>query len=531
MLSIDLDMNQLTTRIRPNFHSTILKRGLDYYRQALVRGLQADDSGKLSAKVLGSDIYKVTINLSSFTASTCNCPYGDYCKHMAAVLFEVCKRTGNDPMEFLTPSSLTESKLKGKNSAALTQPTPKQPPISKPRENGTPADWHRYFESQFKNYSLQSVYYVDSMVNDVNRKLRYIAENWQPTLRALYRLHLQLFTMKLADTMYQKLRTVYYYYHDYAAGFSRVSKKFVEQIIQLTDEINQLEEKERYPLHLAQTADYLAEQAFREPDSSCMRWSEVYRLVWWKLLDQKQAAFQERNRLQSLMAKAELTSGIRDILAWAYVHFDIMEERDQAAMVWIGQQVMEVDPGALIGYLQTFLELELGDRLISWLRWLKPYVLRSDREYVQIYLRFWKKALRFQDVEEEWKEIAVSFLPESFYMYAERLFEKGSYQEWVDLCLLMNLTPLEIDSSNLKFIGAEHPRLVLPLYHHAVEQYIQEKNRDSYKRAVKMLKKLHAAYKKLKEQARWEQYIQYLSKQYSRYRAFQEELRKGKLIA
>jgi uncharacterized Zn finger protein len=73
-------------------------------------------------------------------------------------------------------------------------------------------------------------------------------------------------------------------------------------------------------------------------------------------------------------------------------------------------------------------------------------------------------------------------------------------------------------------------RLVLPLYHQDAERYILEKNRQSYKQAVRLLKKLAGFYKKLKEQDRWQLYIGQLAERHSRLRAFQEELRRGKLI-
>ncbi|MNP16840.1 hypothetical protein D3C76_1092490 [compost metagenome] len=72
--------------------------------------------------------------------------------------------------------------------------------------------------------------------------------------------------------------------------------------------------------------------------------------------------------------------------------------------------------------------------------------------------------------------------------------------------------------------------MVLPLYHQDVERYILEKNRQSYKQAVRLLKKLAGFYKKLKEQDRWQAYLEQLAARFSRLRAFQEELRKGKLI-
>ncbi|WP_307438767.1 hypothetical protein [Paenibacillus sp. V4I3] len=124
----------------------------------------------------------------------------------------------------------------------------------------------------------------------------------------------------------------------------------------------------------------------------------------------------------------------------------------------------------------------------------------------------------------------VILLPASYRDYSSFLLEKEEYKAWADLCLLLNLSPIHIASSELKIVEKADVRVLLPIYHYAAEECIHSKNRDAYRQAIKLLKKLAAAYKKLKQTPRFEDYVQQLSKQYSRYRAFQEELRKGKLI-
>lgn len=61
-------------------------------------------------------------------------------------------------------------------------------------------------------------------------------------------------------------------------------------------------------------------------------------------------------------------------------------------------------------------------------------------------------------------------------------------------------------------------------------QAIEERNRKSYRRAVRYLKKLRMLYKKLKRTNEWDVFIVQIASLHSRLRALQEELRKGKLI-
>ncbi len=91
------------------------------------------------------------------------------------------------------------------------------------------------------------------------------------------------------------------------------------------------------------------------------------------------------------------------------------------------------------------------------------------------------------------------------------------------------------DPANYKVTGAKAcrtgaPQLLLPFYHQAVERHMSHKNRDGYKAAVKLLKRLSKLYGRLKQEERWQHYIEQFATRHSRLRALQEELRKGKLI-
>ena len=78
---------------KPLFRSHILERGREYAKYGAVRDLaKTDDS--ISAVVQESEYYKVRIRYSGteITDGYCSCPYaskGEWCKHMAAVLYEI----------------------------------------------------------------------------------------------------------------------------------------------------------------------------------------------------------------------------------------------------------------------------------------------------------------------------------------------------------------------------------------------------------------------------------------------------------
>lgn len=75
------------------FPTVIAERGYDYYLQGLVTDLQQTKT-QITATVTGTKCYDVSISMSNdeFQAGTCDCPYAaghQYCKHMAAVLYQV----------------------------------------------------------------------------------------------------------------------------------------------------------------------------------------------------------------------------------------------------------------------------------------------------------------------------------------------------------------------------------------------------------------------------------------------------------
>ncbi len=72
--------------------STILSRGLSYYRGKSVMSLEMSEPNTYIAHVAGTQLYEVTIKLDDdreIEDSSCTCPYdwGDHCKHEVAVLY------------------------------------------------------------------------------------------------------------------------------------------------------------------------------------------------------------------------------------------------------------------------------------------------------------------------------------------------------------------------------------------------------------------------------------------------------------
>ncbi|PEP25742.1 SWIM zinc finger family protein [Bacillus wiedmannii] len=67
----------------------IMDKGYEYYEEGHVEDVEIQEK-KIFAFVTGNaGNYEVMIDLKNFTESSCECPYENYCKHMAAVVYDI----------------------------------------------------------------------------------------------------------------------------------------------------------------------------------------------------------------------------------------------------------------------------------------------------------------------------------------------------------------------------------------------------------------------------------------------------------
>ncbi|WML46599.1 hypothetical protein RCG23_13130 [Neobacillus sp. PS3-34] len=88
----------------------------------------------------------------------------------------------------------------------------------------------------------------------------------------------------------------------------------------------------------------------------------------------------------------------------------------------------------------------------------------------------------------------------------------------------------QLPKDRLKLLEKEKPEVLMSLLHQLAQQQIELKNRQSYKIAVRQLKKLRTIYKKQKRLDDWQFFFDTLLERTKRLRAFQEECRRSKLI-
>ncbi|GKV66249.1 MULTISPECIES: hypothetical protein [unclassified Sporosarcina] len=139
--------------------------------------------------------------------------------------------------------------------------------------------------------------------------------------------------------------------------------------------------------------------------------------------------------------------------------------------------------------------------------------------------------LALSDVPEEQRDqLFQSYGPEANRAYGQFLFERSRYDEWAALMHLTRNSVDMIDGNALKTALAEDSRAVFPLMHAEALKLVKEKNRDSYRRAVRLWKQMKTAAKRDGRNEFWNRYINTVRQQFPRLRALMEEMEKGNLL-
>lgn len=134
------------------------------------------------------------------------------------------------------------------------------------------------------------------------------------------------------------------------------------------------------------------------------------------------------------------------------------------------------------------------------------------------------------DFSEEARESLFAHYGESgIDVFADFLVERERFAEWAALMHRYDVTYDGAEAGGLKIALASDPLAVMPLLHTYAMGFIKEKNRHSYRRAVKLFKKMKTGSKKGGKTDFWNQYIDTVREKNRRLRALMEEMEKGNL--
>lgn len=270
----------------------------------------------------------------------------------------------------------------------------------------------------------------------------------------------------------------------------------------------------------------------------------LYRMIWSTLLHEKDwIVAQDKKLLKQFQTFSgsshnQVEGAHRHSLHVALVHFAFLLDSDDVAFSR-ADSLPAGDFGTFFYIAELASEKKQFKRMERWLDYAKHRfvpILKEEGFYHakrQLSDSFISLYIAHADAiqsDESFVKALQDMLPYSFYTYNDYLLTEENYKEWAELQLLVGFQPETHGQQLLRKIEKTDRSLLLPLYHQAAQHAIAEKNRTAYKLAVRRLKKLRTHYRQLKKVDQWETYITFLATKHRRLRAFQEELRKGKLI-
>lgn len=529
----DENMINMAAEAARSMDPELYELGKDYYNRGRVEW----------TKLFGPRIYSVVddgkkntviIHIDNFSKSTCACVKKHFCEHIAAVFLHYY-----EPW-LMEKESLPNINLPPSGKKAFN---PKPPPRLKKQaliipvtEEGPAERWHEYFEREYgrlvvateKDYrqyvanQLDEMCYPAMKFNDFITAVSVHSKNWPSFNRSLYRLHSILFFMTRLEKSVKKESLSF-------LGSFQISKIEVG-LMDALNPVMSLKRREKYRPFIQKAVELVRENFLREKEQ-LFAWISIYRLMCVTLLDSREWLESETACLKEKMKglKENGQGYYYTVLGLAGLLMSANRSGDALAIL---QKLKEKNIEDMFFYLHELAGAKKWGKLLPWIRWLDDEIRDANPALFEDVCEYCILAAKNSRFGEEFAKLVKSWLPDSFYFYADYLLAAGMFREWVELNIIYHAHGRQsINTSALRHLESSEPALLIPLYHQWAARLIEDKNRSSYREAVRLLKKLRSLYNSQKMGKEWERFISRLSLRYSRMRAFQEELRKGKLIS
>ncbi|MDP9678538.1 putative Zn finger protein [Paenibacillus jamilae] len=543
----DIQWQQLIQNVADHFNDVTIKRGFQYFKQGKVKEFAMPDADHIAAVVDGNELYEVDLHLSAFAASRCTCPVRTNCKHMIAVLLNYANEQERSVHALVNAHSAGFTRLTTQADTRTTpafrsNPSPDHKEATRDalrkKASNLPdmpvSEWHDLFDQciALNHVHTQNSQYVQSALASIYA----VKPPLSPGMQQLYGLHAHL---RVLEKLVPQAPMTGYPTHTYMGYYTQIAadelkeaiERDFERPLELTDE----------PMHearITETLAYLREKTLIESRNGTYFSDSYYQFWLYWVYPTRQDPSIYTEELQHLLAAEEERSATLARLpwmlaqSWMYVYqaqdhkaWELLEEAERAFP-------LKISSSQLLLFLHALRQAADWVRLKDGLRHIGPLLHSHRDDHLQDYMHDWELVLQhLPEAEQDMWDTLMGMLPFAGGMYEEALLAHEKWRQWIDYQLSIRSEPLSFRVSVLQPIEKNAPELLLPFYHQAVERYVLEKNRSSYKAAVKLLKRLFKLYKKMKQETRWELFFMTFTSRHSRLRALQEELRKGKLLS
>lgn len=515
---------EMRTRLQPDSEedAKLVQKGMLLYRQGLVNQMKFE-SDQVYATVQDVTPVKVRLDLTFFDTSDCGCPNFGICRHRIAVFFAAYAKISSvsewieqwrEPIKTKTMATnlgVRRAKDLLKTSGKLEQNYDR---------------WIEAFDESFHTIltpnKIPNPYVLNELFQVYRRRLRASAP-LEAEWKLLYELIATVFSFQKIIKLTEELE------------HPEVKRYFTPLLDELIEDAEEFIQKlgiqtmpfafDEFLSNLRNDTSSLLESTTTFPVERLM----LYRLLWTHLFKKKNWREEE---LENIAGSSEFE------LVIAEIHQYFLLNRDIEAL----EKVKQLGPSSM-PFLHYWMELLTAKR--DWSR-MKPYIeqlidyskvhikdYRSDqqsRHYARAVIQAILPYCKEMNQNDLYERALNYLLPYSYAAYDAFLFEAGDYERWCELQAYIGVDFAWIGKDRISVIAASSPETLVILYHQSIQQQIDLKNRQSYREAVRQLKKLRTIYKKLKRVPEWDEFFELLVEKTKRLRAFQEECKRGKLI-
>jgi len=514
----DDERRTLETRLAGAIPQHLLERGWDFFRREKVLSVQAVDGSSIYGTVRNPEIVAVTIDTEEFEFSACTCQYKGYCEHMAAVYYAYCEYIGESAEE------VHNRLLYGEGLITLEKASAE----SKAPGNGEdPAQWLAVMEQQYGESWKQCRHSLHPL-QTVLTSLKSSSRDWEPVLKQLHWMHSVLFVVEQAERAYSATDSYNRYYYEMA--FARMTEPWIAHYREMAAELDTTLMRNQ-ELEAVNSLITFFHERDMEREQQLHRWEMLYFALWKQLVTNQALRSQEEQWLEKQLKNCVANGRQAFFYPLALSFLAFVDHQDEHAVELLQASDFQRTGLLACDFAQQRFESKEWESLTIWMAFLYEALSRERKSRsFGPFLELCRRAAEKQPDNPRWEQYMVSFLPSSFVALSDHWLGSQRYDKWADLQLLFGIDPGELDVQHARELSKVAPHVLMPIYHQAIDNAIRSRNRQGYKTAVKLMKKLERLYKSEKLNDRWKRYVDGIVNKHQRLRALQEELWRGKII-
>ncbi|MEH7301011.1 SWIM zinc finger family protein [Neobacillus drentensis] len=512
----------------------LVSKGLMLYRQGLVKQVQLFHDEKVTSTVQDVTPCYVKLILSFLSESSCSCPGEGFCRHQMATFFAVYARVGS------VADWVTDWREPAREQAAFStwglqtaKDLVKANGVMKPDYSRWVQSFELSFDTLLATKKYTSPYVIPELFGIYERRVHASApveQEW----RLLYEMVWIVVSFRKLAVLSDQLEH----------SEDMVKRAYLHVFQNLLEDAHELAVKigvQSLPFAFDEFIEKLKDDAFDLLTCTSGIENEriyLYRLLWVQFFKQKSWREAEVGKIRARLKELHDWENPAPLMV-AGIHINLLLGDDEAALKLVGQFEDRVIVPYLLYWIDYLSQLKawrrVGVLIELFLQKIKGYLeelggYHSCVAFVRDALRAVTPYCSETDRVDLLERALLQTLPYSFREYEYMLFERGQYDRWGELQAFVGLNFYDLPKERLKLIEKERPEVLLGMLHQTAQREIDQKNRSSYRLAVRHLKKLRTLYKKLKRVDDWEYFMETLLERTKRLRAFHEECKRSKLI-